>query len=622
MSTTTDEWPTFEGPASSDESPRAVRSPIDIGRPAAEDPMLLRGDRECLGVPLQQPTLVNDRWYVHGLLGLGGHAAVFCALDRHMRRQVALKVHLNTTPDQETFLLTEAEIAAKFQHPSIATILDIGVDSESGSSYIVQELLQGATLREHLDTGNLPPLHIRLMWLVDLAEAISYAHGRNVIHRDIKPENVFITTEGVLKLMDFGVALTPALQERARNEITPAYSPPEVLTITPRSTPASDVFNWGLVAFELLTGGHHACGVTPGMPKGAVLSRLQTVVIPTALREYNCEVSVDLERLVMQALRRKAIERPDSATLERRIKHMVFDENDATSGSILKRLSRQSKDTESEHSSSRGLPLWVHWRNLGRLGTPQERLAYLAHAAVPSLRIAGVVLLTVSFYTWSHALFERRSSDAPHSAASEASTMATLPAAGASARQKAGTTPTVSGFSSVTSLTLVRKPETSGKILARINGATYEVGEALVLELPPGVPQEITWRQVAPSYLEQEMQTIELREGQELTLVPPFEAPGKLHVATEHPEAPGCLEIVNEKRRYVFSPLGSTIPVRPGSYRGRFYATYSCGGNAGMEVPVEVAPGQFVRIIHHEAYLEVVEPRAVSGDTIAAAISR
>jgi serine/threonine protein kinase len=621
---TTDRESEAEESASAGGLTAAVRSPLELGIEVAEDPMFLRGDRACLGVPLERPMLLNGRWYVHGLLGIGGHAAVFCALDRQMRRQVALKVHLHTTPQQETYLLTEAEIAAKFQHPAIATILDIGIDSVSGRTFIVQELLQGATLREHLDRGSLPPLHTRLMWLVHLAEAIAYAHGCNVIHRDIKPENIFITTDGALKLMDFGIALTPALQDRARNEITPAYSPPEVLTLTPRSTPASDVFNWGLVAFELLSGGHHACGVSASMPKGAVLSRLQAVVVPTQLREFSPEVAPEVERVVMKTLRRKAVERPDAASLERRIKHIVLEDTESLSGALVKGWIKVGQAAGSPAVPIPSLPLWVHWRNLEKLASPRERLAYLLRVAIPALRIAFVVLLTVTFYTWSQAVFRERT-DTESRAALPASTLDTR---SSSARADSGDRPggSVAGSKRAAGsglLRLSRPAEVPGGISATIDGSTYSLGESLEVELAAMGRLGVTWKQVLPGYVEEETQTIELREGQELTLVPPFEAPTSLHVATRNPDEPGCLEVVSGKRRYVFSPLGSKIPVRPDRYRARFFPDYSCLGNSEMEVSIDARPGEVVRLVHHDDYLEVDASLAAKTDKVSvAAISR
>lgn len=624
----TDPQEESEDSAPRSETIRAIRSPIELGVPVAVDPLLLRGDGGCLGAPLVRPMLLNDRWYIHGLLGSGGHAAVFCAFDRQMRRPVALKAHLHTTPEQESFLLTEAEIAAKFQHPSIATILDVGLDVVSGRGYIVQEFLQGATLREHLDAGNLPSLHVRLAWLVDLAEAIGYAHGCNVIHRDIKPENIFITRDGVLKLMDFGVALTPALQERVRNEITPAYSPPEVLTLAPRSTPASDIFNWGLVAFELLTGGHHACGVTASMPKGAVLSRLQSVVIPTRLRDLKSEVSPEIERLVMKTLRRNAAERPDAAALERRLKHLVYEDTASLSGSLVRRITHEGRGSGEPAAEVSSLPLWVHWRNLGKLASPRERLAYLVRAAMPSLRIALIVLLTISFYTWSHALFRERSAPEGRgiAAAATLAAMTSESAAGAGgvpggeARQRLqGST----GGGVEAAITLYRGAETPGKIFATLDGSTYAVESSLELKLPPSRRREVTWRQVLPGYREEEVQTIEVREGQELTLAAPFQAPVRLHVATENPDEPGCLEVVDGKRRYVFSPLGSTIPIRPGRYRARYFPAYSCIGSAEMEVPLEAEAGQLVRVVRRDAYLEVNTSRTAMREAGSlAAVSR
>ena len=150
------------------------------------------------------------------------------------------------------------------------------------------------------------------------------------------------------------------------------------------------------------------------MPKGAVLSRLQSAVVPTRLREFSPEVAPEVERVVIKALRRKPAERPDAASLERRMKQLVLEETESLPGPLKKGWIHMGKDAGAPAVPNPNLPLWVHWRNLEKLASPGERLTYLYRVAMPALRIAFVVLLTVSFYTGSQALLRDRTHSEPH----------------------------------------------------------------------------------------------------------------------------------------------------------------------------------------------------------------
>ena len=148
----------------------------------------------------------------------------------------------------------EAKAAAKMQHPAIVTIFDVGVDEESGAPFMVLEYLPGESLADRLDRVRLP-LARSVSIALDLASALSFAHRQRIVHRDVKPANVLHAGDNRWKLADFGIARMPDsdLTQVGIFMGTPGYSPPEAIR-EGRYTPQADVFAWGAVFYELLSG--------------------------------------------------------------------------------------------------------------------------------------------------------------------------------------------------------------------------------------------------------------------------------------------------------------------------------------------------------------------------------
>ena len=146
-------------------------------------------------------------------IGAGAMGEVFRARDERLDREVALKLirpASSANPDHLRRFELEARAAAALNHPNIVAVYDIGVDE--GTPYIVCELLEGKTLRKRLSEGALPvPLAVE--YSLQIVQGLIAAHQRRIIHRDLKPENLFVTTDGRIKILDFGVA---KLQSAAR----------------------------------------------------------------------------------------------------------------------------------------------------------------------------------------------------------------------------------------------------------------------------------------------------------------------------------------------------------------------------------------------------------------------
>ena len=196
------------------------------------------------------------RYQILERIGRGAMGVVYRAHDSAMRRDVALKVlmtDLEDDPDIRTRFHREAEAAARLSHPNIITIFDVGEDNDR--FFIVMELLRGAMLRDFLKQAAPVPIERKIDLMYQLCNGLDGAHNASVCHRDIKPGNIFVRSDGILKILDFGVARLATSSMTASGFIvgTPDYMSPEQargMEIDGRS----DIFSVGAVFFFMLTG--------------------------------------------------------------------------------------------------------------------------------------------------------------------------------------------------------------------------------------------------------------------------------------------------------------------------------------------------------------------------------
>jgi serine/threonine protein kinase len=211
--------------------------------------------------------VIGDRYEPIEQIGTGGMATVWRARDTLLGRLVAIKrllPHLADDPVASARFKREAQAAASLNHPGIVTVFDTGDDEEG--PFIVLELVEGATLADHLAaSGSFDP-GTAVGILSQIASALDHAHAQGVIHRDIKPANIIIDQAGRARIADFGIARTvedPATITSSGELIgTIAYLAPEILAGQP-ATAGSDIYSLAAVGYEMLAGAPPYRGGTP-----------------------------------------------------------------------------------------------------------------------------------------------------------------------------------------------------------------------------------------------------------------------------------------------------------------------------------------------------------------------
>ena len=255
-------------------------------------------------------------------LGAGGMGEVYRARDAKLNRDVAIKIlpaALAADPDAQARFQREARAVAALSHPNILGIFDLGVDG--GTPYAVTELLEGGTMRERLADGVVSPRKA-IEYAVQIATGLAAAHERGITHRDLKPENVFLTHDGRVKILDFGLAkigtgdpLAAGASMEATFHVT---SPGTVLGTVGYMSPEqvrgrpvdhrSDIFSLGAVLFEMLAGERAFAGESAVEAMNAILKE-----DPPELTRTKTPLPLALDRIVRRCLEKNPDERFQSA---------------------------------------------------------------------------------------------------------------------------------------------------------------------------------------------------------------------------------------------------------------------------------------------------------------------
>jgi serine/threonine-protein kinase len=252
--------------------------------------------------PLAQGGLVAGRYKIGGCLGIGGMGAVYRAHDTLLQRDVALKFlppPYAPVPGSEEQLLQEARAAAALEHPNVCAVHEIAT-TEDGRSFISMAFYDGVTLKERLAHGPLP-----LTETIEIARQISCglaaAHAQGIVHRDVKPGNIMLLQDGMVKLLDFGLARVSDVRPSSDGVTTGtlAYMSPEQ-SRGHAVAASSDLFSLGVVLYEIIAGRHPFRNGNPSI----VIDSIQHGA-PEPLRKHNPAVPRSLERIVSRLLEKE-----------------------------------------------------------------------------------------------------------------------------------------------------------------------------------------------------------------------------------------------------------------------------------------------------------------------------
>lgn len=262
------------------------------------------------------------RYEIRSKIGEGGMGEVYLARDEKINRDVAIKIlpaAFSADAERLRRFEQEAQAAGALNHPNILVVYDVGTTSvENGAApYVVSELLEGETLRERLSGVELPQRKA-IDYALQIAHGLAAAHEKGIIHRDLKPENLFITRDGRVKILDFGLAkLTRVDGDQSQTDIptrrvdtdpgvvmgTIGYISPEQLR-SKRADHRSDIFAFGAIFYEMLSGRRAFRGESTADMMSAILRE-----DPPPLSETNRAISPALERVVNHCLEKNPEER-------------------------------------------------------------------------------------------------------------------------------------------------------------------------------------------------------------------------------------------------------------------------------------------------------------------------
>src|SRR3989440_10017734 len=263
------------------------------------------------------------RYEIRSKIGEGGMGEVYLARDTQLGRDVAVKVLPSTYSDDSDRLHRfeqEACAAGALNHPNILIVHDVG--THNGAPYVVSELLEGETLRQRMG-GTAQPQRKAIEYALKIAHGLAAAHEKGIVHRDLKPDNIFITKDGRVKILDFGIAkLTQPDGSLSQTEIptrrvdtdpgvvmgTVGYMSPEQVKGRPVDH-RSDIFSFGAILYEMLSGRRAFHGESAADTMSAILKEE-----PPDLSDTNQNISPALERLVNRCLEKNPESRFHSAS--------------------------------------------------------------------------------------------------------------------------------------------------------------------------------------------------------------------------------------------------------------------------------------------------------------------
>ncbi len=257
---------------------------------------------------LNNGTFIADRYEIVGQVGTGGMSDVYKAKDHTLGRYVAIKVLKSEFSEDTNFVSkfrTEAQSAAVLEHPNIVNIYDVG--SENGIHYIVMEYVEGITLKTYIGKKGQLTYKEALSIAIQVGRGIQAAHAKNIVHRDIKPQNIIISTDGKVKVTDFGIARAVS-ENTIHSDVMGSvhYASPEQARNGYVSS-RSDIYSLGIVMYEMVTGRVPFDGDST---VAVAIQHLQDEMDPPS--KYAPNLPVSLEKIIQKCTQKSPDRRYDS----------------------------------------------------------------------------------------------------------------------------------------------------------------------------------------------------------------------------------------------------------------------------------------------------------------------
>ena len=273
---------------------------------------------------LKTGMIVGDRYEVVSKIGTGGMANVYKAKDHKLNRFVAMKVLKQEFREDTTFIKkfkTEAQSAAGLTHPNIVNVFDVGEDD--GIHYIVMELVEGITLKDYISKKGKLSVKEATSIAIQVSMGLEAAHSHGIIHRDVKPQNIIISTDGKVKVTDFGIARAASSNTISSNVMGSVhYSSPEQVR-GGYSDEKSDIYSLGITMYEMITGKVPFEGETT---VAIAIKHLQDEMVPP--REYTPDIPYSLEQIILKCTQKSVDKRYASMSeVIADLKHSLIEPN-------------------------------------------------------------------------------------------------------------------------------------------------------------------------------------------------------------------------------------------------------------------------------------------------------
>ena len=335
--------------------------------------------------------LLDDRYFIESVIGEGGMAVVYKAMDNRLNRYVAVKVmreEMAADEEVKRRFNAESQAVAMLSNPNIVAVYD--VSRSDAMEYIVMELVEGITLKQYMEKKGALLWKEALHFTKQIVRALAHAHERGIVHRDIKPQNIMLLQDGTIKVGDFGIAaLENELHEDSQGEAIGSIhyiAPEQARGEYPDAR--SDLYSLGVVMYEMLTGHQPYTGDTLGE-----IAVKHMAAAPQPIHELAADVPAELERITLRAMNADINERYQSAD-------ELLTDLDAFTQSLLQ------AEEEAEEAARAETPAVVPIRSVSELSREKyrrrrrraSRVTYLAGTFFVMAAVIGLFAFLWDFW--------------------------------------------------------------------------------------------------------------------------------------------------------------------------------------------------------------------------------